>query len=89
MGFKHIIFKTFKDFGEKTSIAGLSNAFNAESKAKSVYWMFLFIIGSGLTFYGIVDTLVSYFKYDVLTSTDVLYATTIEMPAVSICNLNR
>ena len=89
MGFGRVIGQTFNTFIDQTSIAGLSNAAQRKSLAKKVYWSVLFVLGVFFTFEGLIENVISYYEYEVTTSTDLTHMSSVEFPAVSICNLNK
>ena len=89
MGLKHVLKNTLFNFGQKTSIGGLANFVAAETIGKKAYWLILFLLGVFLTLYGIVTVILSFLEYEVVTSTDMFYETSLKMPAISVCNLNR
>ena len=77
------------DFGGKTSIAGLSNAYQSESTSKRIYWGILFLIGSVITIWALIKTITDFLEYEVTTSTDLRSDPSVVFPAVSVCNLNK
>ena len=81
--------KTFVQFCSKTSIAGISNAYQSKSLIKKVYWSTLFLVFLGLTVKGVFDNIAAYYEYAVVTSTDLVSKNSIEFPAVTICNHNK
>ena len=89
MGLKSVLRERLLDFGDRTSVAGLNNAVHSKSTGKKLYWMILFVLGTGFTFNGIADVFINYYEYDVTTSTDVTTTKSVTFPAVSICNLNK
>ena len=81
--------KVFNEFGGKTSIAGLANAYQSERTSKKVYWGILFVIGLVITFVALTTTFLDYFDFEVTTSTDLRSDSSVSFPAVSICNQNK
>ena len=77
------------EFGGKTSIAGLSNAYQSESTSKRIYWGILFLIGSFITVNTTIGVIVDYLEFEVTTSTDLRSDPSVVFPAVSVCNLNK
>ena len=60
---------TIHAFWERTSISGLSNAGNKSHHwFRRVCWMAIFIVFSGLTFYGLWNVINDYLEYPVVTS---------------------
>jgi hypothetical protein len=89
MGLCRVVWDTFVNFGEESSIAGLSHAVHRKNYCKKVYWLVLFAIGLYATFHGLIGTITDYLKFDVTTSTDLTHKPSVIFPAVSICNLNK
>ena len=81
--------KTFVQFCSKTSIAGISNAYQSKSLIKKVYWSTLFLVFVGLTVQGVYENIAAYYDHAVVTSTDLVSKNSIEYPAVTICNHNK
>ena len=77
------------EFGGKTSIAGLVNAYQSESTSKIIYWGFLFLVGLVITFVALGQTALDYLEYEVSTSIDLRSDSTVPFPAVSVCNQNK
>ena len=77
------------EFGGKTSIAGLANAYQSESTSKIIYWGFLFLVGLVITFVALGQTALDYLEYEVSTSIDLRSDSTVPFPAVSVCNQNK
>ena len=89
MGLGKVVWETLLDFGRQTSIAGIGNAVSRKSYAKKIYWLLLFVLMCVATLYGLVQTLIFFYKREVTTSTDLDYVPSVNFPAVSICNLNK
>ena len=77
------------EFGGKTSIAGLANAYASESTSKKIYWGFLFLVGLVITFVALAQTVFDYLEFEVSTTIDLRSDSTVPFPAVSICNQNK
>ena len=58
------------NFVVETSIAGVSNAGRARSRGRSAVWLLVFSCLAALTATGIYDIVEEYFRYPVITSTD-------------------
>ena len=89
MGFGKVVWETLLEFGQQTSIAGIGNVIARKSYAKKVYWFILFVVMLFATLQGLIDTIISYYKYDVTTSTDLNHVPSVIFPAITICNLNK
>ena len=83
------ILNTFLDFSEETSIAGINNAGKKKSWLRSVVWLSIFLVFICLTGQNVRKIVVDYYKYPILTTTDMLDQTNILLPAVTVCSLNR
>jgi hypothetical protein len=89
MGVGKIIWKTLADFGSHTTIGGLCNAGLASSRPRQIYWLIIFFVMFGYTIKLLVDNVSQYLEYNVITSTDLSYSSSLYFPAVTICNQNR
>ena len=70
-------------------ILELSGNAARDNKKSRIFWFILFHIGLGLTIWSVWLTFVSYFEYKSLTKISYEYPSSLEMPAISICNSNR
>ena len=85
-----IIRHTSTEWCQETSIAGLGKTVKSDSSYfKKGYWFILFLIGSIWTCYNLHGVINEYLKYSVSTSNDLTFETSIQFPAVTICNQNR
>ena len=85
-----IIQHTSTEWCQETSIAGLGKTVKSDSSYfKKAYWFILFLIGTVLTFQNLYGVIYEYLQYNVSTSNDLSFETSIPFPAVSICNQNR
>ncbi|XP_040583485.1 epithelial sodium channel subunit gamma-like [Lepeophtheirus salmonis] len=89
MGILHILSEVCKNFGKKTSIAGLNHAVNSSSHLRRFAWLSIFFILMVFTFQTFLDTVLDFTSYPVLTSVNVTRKFNLPFPAVTICNLNR
>ena len=89
MGFGKVVGATLLEFGKQTSIAGIGNTIARKSYAKKIYWGVLFVVMLFATLQGLISTILSYYKYEVTTSTDLDHVPSVIFPAISICNLNK
>lgn len=67
------IMKVLYDFGQNTSILGVSNAAKAKSRTRSVIWLIIFTVCAALTIQSIVGQVLDYFDYPVITTTEITY----------------
>ena len=64
-----LLAQTINIFCERTSISGISNAGNKNNHSfRRACWMIIFLIFSGLTFYGLWEVINEYMNYPVITS---------------------
>ena len=89
MGLGKVLFNRSKLYIQDSAIAGLSHAAKAHSRSWAVYWVIIFLVGLGLTTYGIVKTTYDVVDMPVLSTTELKYESSVEFPAVTICNHNR
>ena len=59
------------EFGNNTSVLGISNATKAKSRPRAAMWWMVFLGLGALTFQGIFQTVKEYFNYPVTTTTDI------------------
>ena len=85
-----VIQHTSAEWCQEASIAGLGKAVKSDSSCfKKAYWFMLFLVGTVLTFQTLYGVIYEYLQYNVSTSNDLSFETSIPFPAVSICNQNR
>ena len=84
-----VLYNTFINWCRETSIACLSKSVRSKSFLKKAYWLLLFFAGAYFTIDNLYRTVTTYLKYEVKTSNDLTFKTSILFPAVSICNQNR
>ena len=89
MGLCQVLWKTFINWCTETSIAGLSKGVSSGSHLKKAYWLCLFAAGAYYTVDGVINTINDYVKYEVTTSNDLIFKSSVQFPAVSVCNQNR
>ena len=89
MGLGKIIWGTLAEFGGRTTIGGLCNAGLTSSRPRQIYWLVIFFALFGYTIKLLVDNISQYLAFEVITSTDLSYSSTLNFPAVTICNQNR
>ena len=89
MSLGKVLRATFSNWCQQTSIAGINNIAQSKSYIKKFYWFILFCVGCYITVNSLVSTVLDYRAFDVTTSNDLEYKTSVPFPAISICNLNR
>ena len=89
MVFGKDILNTCLDFSGETSIAGINNAGKRKSWLRSAVWLLIFLVFIWLTGQNVYKIGRDYYKYPVLTTTDMLDQANILLPAVTVCSLNR
>ena len=89
MSIGKVLWATFIDWCSTTSIAGIGKAVQSKSYFKKTYWTVLFLAGAIITLYQTIDVLDYYFDFDVTTTNDLTFETSLPFPAISICNQNR
>ena len=70
-------------------MAGLSHAAKAPSRARSLYWLALFLAGLVFTIRGMVALVQEFQGYPVVTSSKLITRSSVPFPAITLCNLNR
>ena len=76
-------------FYHNNSIGALSTACQTQPTLSRLFWLLLFLMGAGLTFYGISETTKNYNNNRYTTSTAYQYKSKMMLPAMTICNNNR
>ena len=87
MAFGKDILDTVLDFSGETSIAGINNAGKRKSWLRSAGWLVIFLVFILLTGQNVYKIGRDYYKYPVLTTTDMLDQANILLPAVTVCRL--
>ena len=67
----------------------MSSQFQGKSGIRTVLWLAVFSVLAGTTIYGIWEVLNEFYKYDVITSSDITHETEITFPAITVCNINK
>jgi hypothetical protein len=80
--------KVFNKWLDVTSIDAFSKIFVYNSKPIKLVWTCLFLILACLTGYLVVQNLLNYYHYEVVTQVNVVSVRPIEFPTVTLCNLN-
>ena len=83
------ILNTFLEFSGETSIAGINNAGKKKSWLRSGVWLVIFLVFIWLTGQNVYKIGRDYYKYPLLTTTEMLDQANILLPAVTVCSLNR
>ena len=81
-----IVWDWFKSF---TTINGLGQIVGSTEKRWKGFWVILTSVFLVATIYSAVSTVVEFFKYDVVTSYSVIHKDYLNLPSVTICNINR
>ena len=76
----------FKSF---STISGLGQTFASTEKHWKVLWGILTLNLMILTGYSVIQTLTEYFAFDVTTSFALDHTHVLDIPSVTICNINR
>ena len=60
---------------------------------RRMFWielgLLVFVVGVGFTVRGMYEVCIDFYSYPFTTSTDVVHNSSLNFPAISICNLNR
>ena len=82
--FKENLLKWF----ESTSIHGLSNINRSKYLIFKILWMIILLISTTACFYIIINSLIDYLKYDVVTKIRIHSETPTDFPMIYICPKN-
>ncbi len=80
------------DFSPKTFITFLGEfpqAGNASSWPRTLYWLLVFSVFFGLTLQGLVSVVLDYYSHPFDTGTELNHESSVDFPAITLCNLNR
>ena len=72
-----------------TSLSGVTQVRDTDSKLSKASWLLFAILGFGLTWYLVTKCIEGYFDYLTETTIDISKPLEVEFPAVTICNENR
>ncbi|CAL4242849.1 unnamed protein product, partial [Meganyctiphanes norvegica] len=84
-----VVTETSSTFWNSTSIAGICNSAAAKNPAAKLIWLSLFIGGISITAYDVTNVFLDYFSYPYSTQVTMTYKSSVEFPAVTVCNQNR
>ena len=88
-GLGHRLKQVWKWFDEFNTIGGLSPALHGSNKVSRFFWAILFVLGTTLTVWGVVETVQDFLKFGTKTSVSYEYPRSLVMPSVTVCNANR
>jgi len=83
--FKPILVENLKN----STIHGLPNFIRTNRKSLKILWSICFFISSGFCAYIVLESIVSYMNYGVVTTFRVFNEPTSEFPAIMLCNKNN
>ena len=89
MGIDNNLLTTLVNFSEETSIAGINNAGKKKSGLRSLTWLVIFLVFICLTGSNVYKIVSDYYTYPIVTTTDMVDQTSISLPSVTVCSLNR
>ncbi|XP_070548202.1 uncharacterized protein [Ptychodera flava] len=78
-----------QEFGDRTTTHGISYIVGAETRTSAVFWSTVFIIALACLLTQVGQLLEKYFNYDVDVEVNMLTATKLPFPSVTVCNTNR
>lgn len=67
---------------------GIPHFFKRKNWILRIMWAVCFFISTGICFYMIAQTILTYLEYDTVTRAQRIYQVSAEFPTVSICNIN-
>lgn len=90
-GLLRILWGTWDDFWQETSISGASNAGKAKGLPyiRRLCWMAIFGIFFGLTIFNVAKQFVEFYQYPVNYEVYVTHDDQVTFPSVTVCNQNR
>ena len=62
---------------------------NASSWPRTLYWLLVFSVFFGLTLQGLVSVVLDYYSHPFDTGTELNHESSVDFPAITLCNLNR
>ena len=81
-----ILYWFYKDF---SSIGGITQFRDTYGIPAKLFWLSLFLAGLAMTIWNITQIFQQYYLYDVITKTKLETVSTLEFPAITICNDNK
>ena len=81
--------ETWSWFKSFTTISGLGQTFASTEKHWKGLWGILTLSLIILTGYSVIQTLAEYFAFEVTTSFSIDHTHGLDIPSVTICNINR
>jgi hypothetical protein len=86
--FKTELKECLKSKIESSSIIAFPNMVKSKHKLGMVIWLFCLLVSCSLCGWFIYSSIVDYFQYRIVTTTNIRYQNQLIFPIVSICNLN-
>ena len=77
-----------KNYGEQTSVKGVSKAIRSEHYGLKIIWLLACLGGASLAIFQLIILLSSYFEYATITQISQCSDCSPEFPDVTVCNLN-
>nr|XP_053631798.1 uncharacterized protein LOC128688110 [Cherax quadricarinatus] len=84
-----VVSDTWSEFWTSTAISGISNAGRANDRLPRVLWLLLFGVGTYYTVRDTIGVIDNYLSYPYTTQMDLQHMSTVQFPAVTVCNQNR
>ena len=82
---KQTLYKSFKS----TTVHGVANLVNSNKPITKAIWFICILVSASLCGYLVVESILVYLNYEVVTSVRVLNERMSEFPAVMLCNKNN
>ena len=79
--------KIINEWGSFSMIIGISHIMSTNSKAIKLLWAVFFLVCLGFCIYQIMDTIVTYSKYETTPKIDVVREASVPFPAITICSV--
>jgi hypothetical protein len=88
LGLKEKCKELFEEWVKDFTGHGLTNIYWAKSHLLRILWLLSFSFCIAYSFYGVTNSIIKYYQYEKLVSTEYIRETPTDFPAVTICNLN-
>ncbi|KAG7176906.1 Endo-1-4-beta-xylanase B-like 1, partial [Homarus americanus] len=87
--YRMVVRDTWSVFWRNTSIPAISNAGHSNHRVQRFLWLLLFCVGISLTIKDVIGVFTDYANHPYTTQVNLLHKSSVEFPAVTICNHNR
>jgi len=77
-----------ESFLQKTTIHGIYHMVSEDNKLRRIIWLIILLLSLGFLVFFIIYTVLNYLKLDVIGNLKVIIEVSMEIPTLTICNMN-